>query len=978
MELPIYTYGYAYHMFNTLNAIAMIRQSELYPAIIKTMALSVGVYYACKMALSQRDGEWRQYILKIIGMCFVINLLLMKSVTMVVHDNISKKILPVGNIPVVFALPIGMVEKFGHLVTMAFEQAFTAVGGSSSFDYYNYGTVFGARLAKEVMHAKVRNPEYIANMNNFIKRCVVLPAMIGQQFTKEELVATTDMWGLVSTKAGTFTRVPMTIGGVKQNPSPTCREAVPYFEKKMSESLLTDITDFSINLNTAGRGVEVNPSHHALNNALRENISTLYAGSSSVESVLKHNMMINSMHQYRLGKYASAKAFLNHEANGFLAGDLGNKVLTGMLSISKCLLYSSFLFVVPLMLLSGGIARFKGWIAACLSLQLWPPLFAVLNMIIDLAYDPVQIVSYSAWSTELERMDSIASMASGVTLLIPILALHVTRMGEGGMMQLAGNLMGAAQGAASSAASEAASGGRSYDNESISNKSYGNVNANKFDDSRQYVSGTNSGINSDGSMEKVLPNGNVITTGGAGATASVGEARYSENEGVSSALHEGQRSEVQAMHSSQSALSKSQESLISKEASALSTIAENTRTDNGYNIDTSTDEGRELVKGLNTIDELTKSNGYSWQQNAEAHLKGDLTAGGKVDKSIPGKVAKALGSSIAAFLGIEAGVGGSVSASNGSEQQDGSSSRVNRDLNTSDRNGVSTKTNNNAAYLESLGIDKSQQDSMRESYNETQRLEQNVSAHKDNVEAYNQALDYNHTQGSEFSQDVTQDVIDAYRNQYKVSDADAAKAVLNGSSKARAVFNNLSRHKANQVLSQVRATGHRINSQDMAGEFAKEHENTINKNTGGEGGVVDAFAKENNMTNNREATQKINDEQKRLKQKHDDTYSDQASQYEDANSYNEDVEYTRSKQIEKLEKDRIGNGLVGTLGGSIDGVGRKKEEPIPMFEPIMSRYGNPEMINNVDDYQNVTQPSNGKQEFNNKKAPNIIIVKSIK
>ena len=36
---------------------------------------------------------------------------------------------------------------------------------------------------------------------------------------------------------------------------------------------------------------------------------------------------------------------------------------------------------------------------------------------------------------------------------------------------------------------------------------------------------------------------------------------------------------------------------------------------------------------------------------------------------------------------------------------------------------------------------------MRESYNETQRLEQNVSAHKDNVEAYNQALDYSHTQG---------------------------------------------------------------------------------------------------------------------------------------------------------------------------------------------------------------------------------------
>lgn len=64
-----------------------------------------------------------------------------------------------------------------------------------------------------------------------------------------------------------------------------------------------------------------------------------------------------------------------------------------------------------------------------------------------------------------------------------------------------------------------------------------------------------SGINSDGSMEKILPNGQMITTSGAGSTSSVGEASYHKDE---------------------------------EEASAATTIANNTKTDNGYNIDTST------------------------------------------------------------------------------------------------------------------------------------------------------------------------------------------------------------------------------------------------------------------------------------------------------------------------------------------------------------------------------------------------------
>lgn len=405
MELTIHLYGYAYHMFNTLNAIAMLRNSTLYPAMVNTAALMVGVFYAWKMAASRAEGEWRQYLLKVGAMIVVINALLLPKTSMNIKDHVEKHFWRVDNIPLAFALPIGTVEEIGHLLTIGFEQAFSAVDGRSAFNYYHHGTVFGARLSKEVLQAHVRHPEFVANMNSFIKRCVVLPAMIGHQFTKEELVATKDMWGLVSSRAGTFTRVPMIIGGTKQELSPTCKQSVPYFDKAMKESALTDITAISIKLRAPGAGVEYNPSHLGMNEALKGQIEALYNDETSVENILKHNMMINSLNQYRSGKYLTAKAQLQHEAGGLISGDLAERILTGLLTVIKNLIYGSFVFVVPLMLFAGGMQSYRGWITVCLSLQLWPPLLSMLNMMIDTAYELAHIVSYSSWSTAVKQMD---------------------------------------------------------------------------------------------------------------------------------------------------------------------------------------------------------------------------------------------------------------------------------------------------------------------------------------------------------------------------------------------------------------------------------------------------------------------------------------------------------------------------------------------------------------------------------------------
>lgn len=947
MELTIHLYGYAYHMFNTLNAIAMLRNSTLYPGIINTVTIVVAAYYALKISGSNADGEWRQYLKKVLGIVVLINGLLLPKTSVNIKDHVEKHFWRVDNIPLAFALPIGIAEEIGHLLTIGFEQAFSAIDGRSAFNYYHHGNVFGARLAKEVMQSKVRDPEFVANMNKFIERCVILPAMIGHQFTKEELVATKDMWGLVSKNAGTFTRVPMIIRGVKQDPSPTCKQAVPYFEEKMELVAAGDITAMSIKLRAPGAKAKYNPSHIKLNDALKGQIQALYDGSEiAVEEIIKHNMMINSLNQYRAGKYPNVKAQLQHEAGGFLSGDLADRILTGLLTVMKNMIYGSFIFVLPLMIFAGGMAKYRGWITTCISLQLWPPLFAMLNMIIDTAYDPAHIVSYSAWSNAMHKMDHIASLAAGLSLMIPFLAVYVTRMGEGGLLHLAGGIMSSMQSAASAAAAEKASGGMAYDIINTKNINRDNVGENKFNNAQQYVTGMNSGINADGSMETVLPNGNVITTGGAGTTSSVGEAKYQETGSISSAFNSIERQELQAIESEGATLSKVEESLVSKEVSALKNLSEAMKGENGITVDTSTEDGKEVMRAVNKMEEFSKNNTHGWEQKASAWIKGEVGLSGSLAKFFGGM----------AGINVNAGVGGEVNANNNSSQQDSHSSKVDESTNTSQRQGVNERTNNTESALESIGIDKSQQEGFRNSYNEMQRLETSTNAHKDNLKSVSEGRELNRNSGNEYSKDQTQDVIDAYVKKYGVSDAEAGRKVLSGAPEARALHSSMGMGKAQGMMAHIKASRDHITNSDILEKVQDKGQAELAQAKEGADAKVSQYAKQQGMRDSGQVEQDINDKRGSLQKTHNNKTTITEDNHDAAKHSNELEKQAREGQIQNYEKNRIGRGDFGTLGGMIEGVGRPKEEVIPTFAPIMRDVGQDRWISSLDGHQ-VSKPA---------------------
>ena len=174
MDLTIHTYGHIDSMFYVLNAIAMLMNHNFGQAVMLVMTMSCVGYYALRMSYAGSTG-YKVHLGKVIGMVAMIYFMLLPRADMMIYDHVSKKREKVDNLPLGFALPVGILEGFGDLLTGGFEQAFNM----NNTNYRDYGMVFGARLVQESRNWRIRSPEFLENMSNFIDRCVMLEAMIG-------------------------------------------------------------------------------------------------------------------------------------------------------------------------------------------------------------------------------------------------------------------------------------------------------------------------------------------------------------------------------------------------------------------------------------------------------------------------------------------------------------------------------------------------------------------------------------------------------------------------------------------------------------------------------------------------------------------------------------------------------------------------------------------------------------------------------
>ncbi len=834
IQFAIHTYGHFDAMFYVLNGIKMIMASSFTESMIKLMALIATSYYALLGMAGAGEGRVGTYLLKTVGMLIVVTALLTPKADMMVIDRVSGKKELVRGLPYAFVLPVGTLEAIGAGITSLFEQAFATV---SSTPYKDYGMIFGQRIVQEAKNWRIANPEFTRNMDAFLSRCVVLEAMIGSRFTPEDVKSTDDLFSLVTENAGTFRKVDFRVNKVPKKL--TCKEAGQELKKYLKQemgflSFKYKNSDFGIAGGTGSSSLLTLPGSSTslgLNQLLARNLEIGYKNSLGIdgkaEDIIRQNMMINSLKDFnnKSDLYAYTRASGIQNSNWFISGELAKEYLPLLLNIIKALIYASFIFIVPLMILGGGMSKYIKYCVVVFSLQIWPALNSVLNLFIEL-YSNLKgsgitggDLTYGNFNQAYQAVDTIVLVASGLQMSIPFLSFAIVQGGVGSFIHLANSIQSASSGAASVAGNELASGSRSFDNITKGSQSIEQKSGFKTDWNQSYQEGATQVQGASGSMFRTFADGSSIISDGSGVNLSSGSRRFGLSGSIQASAQGSISSALTAASSAEQSFMDTVTSQTRSAASLITELAKRESAGESFDYKELGEKGQNLQQMVNSVKDHHDRTGDGYEQAAQSSINAYVDAGGKIPSFIP---------LIKGEAGIKAETG--VTASNRSSQSLDTEEGIHRGNDTSKSFTNQEAATKNKQWMKDYGIDTKFAEDIQESFEQGKTYQQIANQKREEAESYREALEYSKNTGATDDRDMYHEVEQGIMKQYGVSQKEAHQMIETYDPRADKVWNHIVNRNIGDVMSQVDIGKNYVENVAIRDEhrFRNEHSDKVN------------------------------------------------------------------------------------------------------------------------------------------------------
>lgn len=749
MEYTIYTYGHLDALYHTLNALAIMSNCFFTDKILQACAIlsiASGIFSTTFETAINRSLP-RTHMIRAFKIVLIIHLLFIPKGTIYIKDHISKQFDHVDNLPAGFVVPIGMIEFIGDAFSRIMEQSFSS---SRTFSYRNYGPIFGASLINEVKNIRFQNPTFVQNMGAFIDRCVISTALIGKDFSIDNLMHSTNIWDeIIKPKMKDGIREVILYRKNGSTSQVGCKTAADELESIFDKerSILDRFYLFKNygQANASDDSKSYNPrGTTTINSFFENNVKSVfgnYFGLSQTGAQILHQVMLmNSFSKY--ADYGTIRAMQHQESSWKIAGNLGTYYLPMQLTVVKCLLYGVFIFVLVGMVLSGNLAQFKNYLIFVASFQLWPALFAILNMIIDLgsAIEFRQIGKFAVSLSTFSKVGYVSDMIVGVAgisqFLIPYMALSIVRGGYETFTQMGAYIQSSITAASASSASEVISGNRSFDNVSIRN-----VSGFKTDLNASYAAGASSYQNSDGSISKVTSDGTDITFTDGSKNKFEGKftLRASSEKGISDAV------------SKQNNLVDN----ISTNYSNAKTSAEDQMGEMLYSITNHMSEGHvnSDTKQLFSNQDIQTVVGKAY----EIHKNQNVS----MDKALKLSISGAAGIGFDKIVNAFAQLVGDASASSSHQNNIGKNDALSENQTITGHDGISHNQSSEESLSKTLGISKDQLNRFNTSVGKVNSLQDQYHVEKSKLETLESKLHEAKSSGGYIEMDVTDAVVKA-------------------------------------------------------------------------------------------------------------------------------------------------------------------------------------------------------------------------
>ena len=532
MSLEVICSGGGEVMKDIMNAIAALtaKKGLSNPIMLLSITLgSIGVFLK-----AQKDGQIGQALRWFSWVIMAAYLLFIPKVTVGIDDPVEGVKYKVDHVPIGLALVASISSRVGYQLTQAMESVFTL---PNYLPYHQYGSLFAVKTMAMAKDLKTQDPIFKENMTRFVNRCVVYDAFIGRKYTVKDLKNTGDIWGLVTAHAspvlGLYYKT-----SAHESDIVTCQEAARKLSLEWESQMRL------IKHRYAQRFTNIKDNTRAIQEfdaRLLQSYQMLTKMSGEAVDILKQNVMTNALREASLNRqqelglplsYATHLALEKQKYHHLTFGAMTAYNLPMIKVIFECLMYAAFIFLLFTGFLPTGISYLFHYISMIVWVQLWGPVWAVLNFIISIAGQATASISLGdaslSWANQLSfstNLGALAAWAGYLSVFVPYLSYILLKGGASAFMHMAGTLMGASQSAASGVSESLVTGNYQHGSVGYMTQSHHLTSGYHYSDTPVYQSG---------SFAHTTPHGYQVTThldgshaflGGPGRSTSVGSER---------------------------------------------------------------------------------------------------------------------------------------------------------------------------------------------------------------------------------------------------------------------------------------------------------------------------------------------------------------------------------------------------------------------------------------------------------------------
>ncbi len=470
----IFTYQNNASLAGIFNAIAAISGAQDYrSALALTLYFGFGAAALAYAITPQKLEGWKW----LASATLVMSVLFVPRTTVLVTDKSGVEApQAIDNIPLGLAVLAGATSAVGNTLTQLFETAFQLIPQGrgalpQALTYQRNGLVFGSRLVAQTQDAVFRDPVFRTNLIRFLNDCV-MPDVASGHLSATRLEFSKDLWAdYGDTNPARFSSL-TSDHGVDVRPCPDVYAKLGEQMAANADRAFDQLAAIAHPLMTLAEARERTDAE-----LVTAAVSLrIVDASTNARQIVVQSALINAMRERAMmagivtddnaaitvGR-AQASALQETNAAWLNNAKLAEQALPMVRSVIEALSYALFPFVILLMLLTNGqqtVAALRNYASILIWIQLWPPLYAVLNYmaVVYQQYDlaAAALLQDQTYGLTLSTMDALKGTAlSGqavvgyLTMGIPMLAWAALKRMEnlgssmvGGIAQLQASING--------------------------------------------------------------------------------------------------------------------------------------------------------------------------------------------------------------------------------------------------------------------------------------------------------------------------------------------------------------------------------------------------------------------------------------------------------------------------------------------------------------------------------------------------------